>query len=365
MLHKKGDVENVGNYRPICSLPALYKLFSTILYRRLSPRLDQEQAEDQAGFRSSCQTTDHLATYRMLEQKCHEWGIKMWIATIDFTKAFDSITHKSIWKALNSCGINHEYISLLKKVCEDQKASVQTDVESNMFEIKKGTKQGDLLSSLLFNTVLQNSLKDDIQRWQKKKGMGIYLSDCEVRRRRAFCSQHPKNSFKKCCASSRKVLKKCVSGSTQTLNSKSWQEEKAWDTWPTDYVPASGNDRNQESYQDSLGDIPQVQAEADIEKLIAQTPSPTVRRSDNSDDMLRIGNIGTHQRAWKNDTIDAMQDAPTHHTNRKKIQKDRETQSYEQRRLKRHWLELHLRRERRRKKRHISQWPRQWRVIRD
>ena len=34
VIHKKGDVENVGNYRPICSLPALYKLFSTILYRR-------------------------------------------------------------------------------------------------------------------------------------------------------------------------------------------------------------------------------------------------------------------------------------------------------------------------------------------
>ena len=141
VLHKKGDVENVSNYRPICSLLALYKLFSTILYGRLYPRLDQEQAEDQAGFRSSYQTTDHLATYRMIEQKCHEWGITMWIATIDFTKAFDSITHKSIWKALNSCGINHEYISLLKKIYKDQKASVQTDVESNMFEIKKGTNR--------------------------------------------------------------------------------------------------------------------------------------------------------------------------------------------------------------------------------
>ena len=51
VLHKKGDVENVGNYRPTCSLPALYKMFSTILYRRLYSRLDQKQAEDQAGFR--------------------------------------------------------------------------------------------------------------------------------------------------------------------------------------------------------------------------------------------------------------------------------------------------------------------------
>ena len=100
----------------------------------------------------------------------------MCIATIDFTKAVDSITHKSIWKALKSSGINHEYISLMEKIYKDQKASVQTDVESNMFEIKKGTKQGDFLSSLLFNTVLQSSLKVT-QRWQKKKGMGIYLSD--------------------------------------------------------------------------------------------------------------------------------------------------------------------------------------------
>ena len=53
----------------------------------------------------------------------------------------------------------------------------QTDEESNIFEIQKGSKQGDPLSSLLFNTVLQYSLKDEIQRWQKKKGMGIYLSD--------------------------------------------------------------------------------------------------------------------------------------------------------------------------------------------
>ena len=72
VMHKKGDVENVSNYRPICSLLALYKLFSTILYGRLYPVLDQKQAEDQAGFRKSYQTTDHLETYRIFEQKCHE-----------------------------------------------------------------------------------------------------------------------------------------------------------------------------------------------------------------------------------------------------------------------------------------------------
>ena len=101
----------------------------------------------------------------------------MWTATVDFTNALDSISHKSIWAALKSCNIDHDYISFLKKIYKDQKASVQIDEESNIFDIQKGTKQGDPLSSLLFNTVLQYSLKDEIQRWQKKNGMGIYLSD--------------------------------------------------------------------------------------------------------------------------------------------------------------------------------------------
>ena len=56
----------------------------------------------------------------------------MWKATVDFKKAFDSIRHKSIWNALKSCGIEHDY-SFLKKLFRDQKASALTDEESNIF----------------------------------------------------------------------------------------------------------------------------------------------------------------------------------------------------------------------------------------
>ena len=98
----------------------------------------------------------------------------MWTATVDFMKTFDSITHKSIWDALNCCNIDHDY-SFLKKLYRDQNTTVLTDEESNMFDIRKGTKQGDPLSSLLFNTVLQYSLTDENQRWQKKKRNGYIL----------------------------------------------------------------------------------------------------------------------------------------------------------------------------------------------
>ena len=95
---------------------------------------------------------------------------KMWIATIEFMKAVDSTNHNSRWGALKTCGIEHEYISVLKRL--HKKATVMTDKESDMFEINKGTKQGDPLSSLLFYSVLQVALKDDLPCRQKKKGMG-------------------------------------------------------------------------------------------------------------------------------------------------------------------------------------------------
>ena len=179
---QKRNVEEVGIYRPICTLPALYKLFSTIIYNRLYYRLDQAQSEDQGGCRPSYQALDHLATHRLLEQKCREWCIKMWVATVDFMKAFDSISQQCLWNVLEKCGIESHHINLLRRPFAEQKGTVSTDKESDMFEMKRGTKQGDPLCSLLFNTVLQKALTDVLVLWPKSKGIGTrlggYESDC-------------------------------------------------------------------------------------------------------------------------------------------------------------------------------------------
>ena len=210
----------------------------------------------------------------------------------------------------------------------DQKVFVLTDEESNMFEINKGTKQGDPLSSLLFNMVPHKALEDDIPRWQKKKGMGIYLSDddhdCLTSMRffdDVLLFAFSKGQLQNCCANSREVLKKVGlrnhPGKTKILSNQSshtrteievdHMESRNTDKrrkremlGPDDYFPATGDDRNQKSNQGCLGDVSQVQTGTDIEKLFAQTSTPAIGRSDNSDDMLRISNMDTHRRARKN-----------------------------------------------------------------
>ena len=92
-------------------------------------------------------------------------------------QAFDSISHKSLWKALEKFGIEPQYISLLRRLYAEQQGTVFTDKESDLLEIKRGMKQGDPLSSLVVNTVIQMALKDDVTRWQKIKGMSKCSGD--------------------------------------------------------------------------------------------------------------------------------------------------------------------------------------------
>eukprot|EP00973_Karenia_brevis_P021966 3021104-Karenia_brevis.AAC.1 len=68
----------------------LYKLFSRLVLRRLKKHLESEQAVDQAGFRSGYSTDDHLFTFALLQEKIVEWRQDLWVAAVDFKKAFDT-----------------------------------------------------------------------------------------------------------------------------------------------------------------------------------------------------------------------------------------------------------------------------------
>ena len=53
VIYKKGDVEDVSNYRPICSLPLMYKLFSTILYGRIVPNARPKSSRRSGGIQKN------------------------------------------------------------------------------------------------------------------------------------------------------------------------------------------------------------------------------------------------------------------------------------------------------------------------
>ncbi|XKL63252.1 hypothetical protein PGB90_005616 [Kerria lacca] len=79
---------------------------------------------------------------------------------IDFEKAFDSIKLNCILKALKNSKINETYIQLIKYIYNYAKASIKINQYAETISLRKGIRQGDALSSKLFNAALQGSEKE-------------------------------------------------------------------------------------------------------------------------------------------------------------------------------------------------------------
>ena len=176
ILFKGGDSKKAKNYRPIGVMPILYKLFAVMLQKRLAPTLDAALTREQAGFRKNFSTVDHLHTLVQIQEKTHEWQIPLWTCFIDFEKAFDSIEHDAIWAALKRQGVADGYIELLQRLYAGQTSQVSVDsMLSQKFSVQRGTKQGDPLSTLLFNAVLEDAFRDVRPRWARRK-YGLEMS---------------------------------------------------------------------------------------------------------------------------------------------------------------------------------------------
>ena len=155
LLYKKGDKYDIGNYRPISLMSNLYKIFSKIILKRIEGTLEEHQPIEQAGFRRGHSVIDHIHVVRQIVEKYREYNLTYYIAFIDYSKAFDSLTHAEIWKALKEQGIEHKYIRLIRNVYSHSTAKMQLEKKSTSFKIGRGVRQGDPMSPKLFSAVLE------------------------------------------------------------------------------------------------------------------------------------------------------------------------------------------------------------------
>ena len=119
---------------------------------RIRVKTETEIADEQAGFRQGRGTRDQITNLRILMHKAREHQQPLYMCFVDFKKAFDSISHDKLWVTMMDMEYPIHLIDLLAKLYKKQLAKVKVaGTLSEWFRVKKGVRQGCVISPYLFN----------------------------------------------------------------------------------------------------------------------------------------------------------------------------------------------------------------------
>ena len=153
IFKNKGNINGLGNYRPISMLSVFSKLFEKLIHKKLYEYLDVNKIinENQFGFRISHSTTHALINatenlYKSLDNNLHTLGI-----FIDFSKAFDTVNHSILCNKLEHYGIKGNILKIITDYLSNREQYVLYGNNQNTkLPLKHGVPQGSVLGPLLF-----------------------------------------------------------------------------------------------------------------------------------------------------------------------------------------------------------------------
>ena len=179
----KGATTLPQNYRPIALLQAMYKVFTSLIERRLR-ELEPRLWKMQMGYRTGRSTDDanHLLL-RAIELALRWQGLFLYLFCLDWEKCYDRIHTKRLLASLQRFGLPDHYLRILELIYSKMTFLVSDKWgRSTKKSQAEGLRQGDPLSCFLLvilMTVIMIDTREKYCEECQRRGMAAAQQETE------------------------------------------------------------------------------------------------------------------------------------------------------------------------------------------
>ena len=166
MLFKKGCPSNCDNYRGISIINSLRKVYDYVLSNRLQKWFTPER--EQAGAQPGRGCIEHIVTLRLLMDLCARKKLPLYIVYVDFSKAYDRVSRRTLFQLLQSYGCGKYMLHAIKSLYRISKSIIGGAIIS----ANRGVPQGSPSSCLLFTLYVNKLITMIKQRCQPDGYLG-------------------------------------------------------------------------------------------------------------------------------------------------------------------------------------------------
>ena len=160
LVHKKGHITELDNYRGISLLSVLSKLFTSILNARVFEWAinNNKFSSSQLGFMKGLRTSDAISIlHNVIDDYCYRKKNKLYSCFVDFKKAFDCVPREIMMNKLWRMGLTGKVFQVIKSMYTGDSVRIKMgNVMSSSVSVSQGVKQGCVLSPTLFNLFLSD-----------------------------------------------------------------------------------------------------------------------------------------------------------------------------------------------------------------